>query len=70
MITEEHLNDWLEAIEYQINGVLSEIKYERTETSGIKLPNNSFISFEYLNEKAEKALGLLISIKSDMVNDK
>ena len=71
MITEEHLKQWLKEIEYQVDGILSEVKSEKVIMDGINVGNNgeSFVSFGYLREKGNRIRLLLNNIIWDMEND-
>lgn len=69
MITEEHLEHWLEEINYQLNGVRNELnKKEFAETKVISINGEAF-SFEYAREKVDTIYGTLRCIVNDMKND-
>ena len=69
MITEEHLNHWISEIEYYLNGIGKEVDRSKVGVSGVKLPNNSYVSFEYLQEKVETLNGIIMCIQKDMMTD-
>jgi len=71
MITEEHLKQWLEEIEYQLQGILTEVAEARVEMKGINVGKNgeAWVSFEYLLEKATTIKGTIRCIRDDMVDD-
>ena len=71
MITEEHLQHWLNEINYQLNGILKEINHEKVQMDVINVgkTGESVVSFEYLQEKAKTIYQLLKTIKYDIEND-
>lgn len=71
MITEEHLKHWLSEIQWQLNGILGEIKMEKVQMGGINVGKNGekFVSFTYLNEKAMKIEKFLAHIESEIISD-
>ncbi len=71
MITEDHLKHWLGEIEYQVNGILSEVKHEKVVMDGINVGKNgeSFVSFGYLREKGNRIRLLLNNIVWDLDHD-
>ena len=71
MIRKEYLEHWIKEIEWQLNGIKSEVKPEKVVMGGINVGKNgeNFVSFEYLQEKAEKIEGVLSCIKYDMAQD-
>ena len=66
MITAEHLEHWLKELEYQLNGIVSEIAEAKIGTTKNILVNDKNISFEYLREKAYKIAGNVHMIREDM----
>lgn len=68
MITQEHLEHWLEEINYQLQGILNEVAEERVQQKGIKL-TKTFVSFEYILEKATTIKGTIHCIKDDIMRD-
>ncbi len=68
MITEEHLKHWLGELEYQLNGILNEVAEERVQQKGIKLAK-TFVSFEYILEKATTIKGTIRCIRDDILRD-
>lgn len=69
MITDEHLKHWISEIQYYLDGIDKEVNRSKVEVSGVKLPNNSYVSFEYLQEKVETLNGIIRCIQKDMVTD-
>lgn len=69
MITEEHLEHWLEEINYALTGILNELGRSEGVSKGINLNDKLYISFEYLIEKANTIQGTLRCIKDDIKND-
>ena len=70
MITQEHLEHWIQEIRYQLNGIRQEIAEPKVEEKGFPLPNGSFVSFEYLQEKVKSIEGNIRCIESDVRDDK
>lgn len=68
MITQEHLEHWLQEIEYQLTGILNEIAEEKVQMKGINVgkTGESFVSFEYLLEKATTIKGTIRCIRDDI----
>jgi len=76
MITKEHLQHWMNEIQYAINGIDNEISNDKLKgLTGIsvavspEIKEDVFVSFEYLQEKARTIKGLLGCIANDMVVD-
>jgi len=76
MITEEHLNHWLNEMKYQLISIEKEIGVAKLKNvKGIKIavsPNmdeDVFVSFEYLREKAFTLAGLVKNVEFDMNTD-
>ena len=71
MITQQHLEQWLEEINYQLTGILKEINAEKVQMKIINVgkTGESVVSFEYLQEKASTIYKLLKTIKYDIKND-
>ncbi len=71
MITEDHLNHWLNEINYQLQGILKEINPEKVQMKIINVgkTGESVVSFEYLLEKAITINQLLKLIVNDIKND-
>ena len=74
MITQEHLEHWLNEIQWQLNGILKEIDPKKLEyKSGISIEladdKRCFVSFEYLQEKALTIQQLKKCIEDDIKND-
>ena len=72
MITEVHLNQWLREIIYQLNGISGEINPDKVLHKGINVgfAGESWVSFEYLNEKQQTIRKLVKNILFDMEHDK
>lgn len=74
MITQEHLEHWLNEIHYQLNGIRTEIAVPKLkEVKGMPIvpdPDNPtktvFVSFEYLREKANTIAMLIGRIHDDI----
>jgi len=71
MITDEHLKHWIGEINWQLNGIVSEINADKVVMGGINVGKSgeSWVSFEYLREKAGTIQGLLRQIQWDMEHD-
>jgi len=71
MITQEHLEHWLNEITWQLNGILKEIALDKVVMKGINVGSSgeSWVSFEYLQEKAQTIQKLLGCIVYDITND-
>jgi len=71
LITQEHLEQWLEEINYQLTGILKEINAEKVQMKIINVgkTGESVVSFEYLQEKANTIYKLLKTIEYDIKND-
>jgi len=71
MITEEHLKHWLGEIHWQLNGIVQEIRAEKVQMGGINVGKNGekFVSFEYLQEKAQKIERFLELIDEEIISD-
>ena len=70
MITEEHLKHWLTEIQYQLTSISIEIGKDKVgDVKGIEVPQQGFVSFEYLQEKAETIRRTITCIEDDMKND-
>jgi len=71
MITKEHLLHWLGEIQWQLNGIASELAENKVQMNGINVGKNgeAFVSFEYLREKADKIKLQLNNIEWDMNHD-
>jgi len=71
MIRKEYLEHWIKEIEWQVNGILSEVKPEKVLMGGINVGKNAenFVSFDYLQEKADNITGVLHCIRYDMKQD-
>jgi len=74
MITEPHLNHWLNEMKYQLVSIGKEIREDKLkDVKGVTVPvdngNTVFVSFEYIREKAFTLAGLIRCIESDMNND-
>ena len=69
MITEEHLEHWLKEIEYQLQGILNEVAEERVnKQKGIQL-EKTYVSFEYILEKASTIRQTIHCVRDDMMRD-
>lgn len=68
MITQEHLEHWIKEINYQLQGILNEVAEERVQQKGIQL-EKTFVSFEYILEKATTIKGTLHCIEDDVARD-
>ena len=70
MITEEHLKHWLREIQYQLTGIRNEVSKDKVgEVKGVEVPQQGFVSFEYLQEKAETIRRTIGCIEDDIKND-
>jgi len=70
MITEEHLKHWLEELQYQLTGIRNEVGKEKVgEVKGIEVPQQGYVSFEYIREKAETIRRTISCIEDDIKND-
>jgi len=69
LITEEHLDHWLDEMQYQLKGILNELGRSEGVSKGIALNDKLYISFEYLIEKATTIQGIIRSIEDDKKND-
>ena len=70
MITQEHLEHWIQEIRYQLNGIRQEIADSKVGLKGIALNNGKYVSFEYLQEKVNSIEGNIGCIESDVRDDK
>jgi len=68
LITQEHLEHWIKEINYQLQGILNEVAEERVQQKGIQL-EKTFVSFEYILEKATTIKGTLHCIEDDVARD-
>jgi len=73
MISEPHLNHWLEEITYAHTGITKEINKPAmkgmTSTRIINAHDSDVLSFEYMNEKLEVIKRLVQCIREDMKRD-
>jgi len=71
MITQEHLEHWLSEMKYALQGVENEINADKVVLKGINVgkTGESYVSFEYLQEKATTLRGLIYMVEEDMRND-
>jgi hypothetical protein len=71
MITQEHLEHWINEIRYQLNGIRNEIAKDKVKMIGINVGKNgeAFVSFEYLQEKVNSIEGNIGCIESDVRDD-
>jgi len=71
MITQKHLVHWLTEIQYQLNGITSEIDPQKVVLKLINVGNTgeSVVSFEYLNEKKDTIRQMINNIIYDMEHD-
>ena len=71
MITEEHLNHWIQEIDYQLTGILNEVAEDKVKMKGINVgkTGEAYVSFEYILEKAGTIKGTLRCIVDDMRRD-
>jgi len=76
MITQEHLEHWIEEINYQLTGILNEVAEDKLKgKKGIdlkvspKIDEDVYVSFEYILEKAITIKGTLHCIVDDIKND-
>jgi hypothetical protein len=76
MITEEHLNHWMNEIAYALEGMKKEVSPTKLKgKTGVSIavsPNQNedvFVSFEYLQEKITTINSLLKCIEDDIAND-
>ena len=66
MITEEHLNHWLDELKYSLTSITIEInKKEFVDNKGVTI-DGGFLSLEYLREKAFILAGTIRCIEDDM----
>ena len=72
MISEEHLKHWISEIMWQLNGIKKEVDPDKVQLKGINVgkTGESFVSFEYLQEKQNTIRGIISCIESDMVTDR
>ncbi len=69
MISEDHLEHWLSEIQWQINGLTSELsKSGYLECDGLRL-HGEYLSLEYLREKKYKIQKLKEQIEWDIEHD-
>ncbi len=70
MITQEHLEHWIEEINYQLTGILNEVGNDKVgDIKGVEVPQQGYVSFEYLQEKAHTIQGTVRCIEDDIKND-
>ncbi len=71
MITQEHLEHWLTEIEYQLTGILNEVAKEKVQMKGINVgkTGESWVSFEYLLEKATTIKKTIHCVRDDIMRD-
>lgn len=70
MITEEHLQHWLEEMKYQLTGLRNELNKKEFKDTNSTLVNGAVFSFEYAREKADTIFRIINgSIESDMRTD-
>ena len=69
MIKEEHLQHWMNEIEYACNGMEIHLQKDGFKDMDGTMINGSHLSFDYLNEKIETIRRLLGCITHDMVGD-
>jgi len=72
LITEDHLNQWLREILYQLNGISGEINPDKVILKLINVgkTGEAVVSFDYLNEKQRTIRQLIKNIQFDMEHDK
>lgn len=70
MITQAHLDHWLDEIQYQLTGILNEVSETKLQgVKGVEVPEKGFVSFEYINEKAITIKRTIKCIEDDIKND-
>jgi len=71
MITQEHLEHWIKEITWSLNGIRKEIAKDKVVVTGINVGKDgeAWVSFEYLQEKAEIIAGTLRCIEDDIQRD-
>jgi len=69
MITEDHLKHWMHEIEWQLNGINTEINKKGYKKLTGTILNKDYLSFEYLREKEGKIRALLKTIQWDVDHD-
>jgi len=71
MITKEHLKHWLGEMTWQVDAILKEVNVNKVVIDGINVgaSGESWVSFEYLREKASKIKGLMNCIEWDIEHD-
>ncbi len=73
MISEPHLNHWLEEIEYAHTGIVKEVNKPAmrgmTSTRIVTAHESDVLSFEYMREKLEVIQRLVQCIREDMIRD-
>jgi len=69
LITEEHLNHWIDELNYSLRSINIEInKKEFVDNKGVKI-NDGFLSLEYIREKTFILGGTIRCIEDDIKND-
>ena len=69
MITEEHLQHWLSEMQWQLDGINTELSKEKyKDTKGLDI-NGNHLSLKCLREKLTHLQGLKRCVENDMVND-
>lgn len=71
LIRDDHLEHWLSEIESQIKSILTEVANNKVVMTGINVGSSgeSYVSFEFLREKAETIRTLVKNIRWDEEND-
>jgi len=69
LISQAHLDHWLDEIHYHLRGMLNELGRSEGVSKGINLNDKLYISFEYLLEKANTIKGTIKCIEDDIKND-
>lgn len=71
MITQEHLEHWIEQTRIRLAAMRSEIDPDKvkTETVNVGVTGEKVVSFDYLREKITFIEGFMRCIEDDIKND-
>lgn len=71
MITQVHLEHWIEQTRIRLDAMYSEIVLEKvkTDTVNVGVNGEKVVSFEYLREKIGLIRGFMRCIEDDIKND-
>lgn len=70
MITQEHLEHWIEQTRVRLDAMDSEIAKDKVGEDNVLTSTGKNVSFEYLREKITMIRGFMRCIEDDILHDK